>query len=151
MRFPRLLKAGWLAAAVALSASAGAMPEFSFNTADLPEEGRVVLFSTHVVEDVAVACERVLVLAGGELVFDGQPGDLAAVAAGEVWEARVGGDEESTLGADAILVDRVPDDDGGARLRLLSPMAPFPSARPVEPTLEDGYLKLVGGHEEDAP
>ena len=44
MRFPRLLKAGWLAAAVALSASAGAMPEFSFNTADLPEEGRVVLF-----------------------------------------------------------------------------------------------------------
>lgn len=114
-------------------------------------EGRVVLFSTHVVEDVAVACERVLVLAGGELVFDGQPGDLAAVAAGEVWEARVGRDEESTLGADAILVDRVPDDDGGARLRLLSPMAPFLSARPVEPTLEDGYLKLVGGHGEEAP
>jgi len=33
-------------------------------------EGRVVLFSTHVVEDVSVACERVLVLAGGRLVFD---------------------------------------------------------------------------------
>ena len=33
-------------------------------------QGRIVLFSTHVVEDVAVACPRVLVMAGGRVVFD---------------------------------------------------------------------------------
>ena len=38
-------------------------------------EDRIVLFSTHVVEDVAVACERVL--ARGRLVFDGHPETLS--------------------------------------------------------------------------
>ncbi len=35
-------------------------------------KGRVVLLSTHVVEDVAVACERVIVMARGSVVFNGQ-------------------------------------------------------------------------------
>ena len=47
---------------------------------------RIVLFSTHVVEDVAVACQRVLVLAHGRLVFDGEPSALSSAALGKVWE-----------------------------------------------------------------
>ena len=51
---------------------------------------RIVLFSTHVVEDVEVACQRVLVLARGRLLFDGEPGALADTASGRVWELRTG-------------------------------------------------------------
>jgi ABC-type multidrug transport system ATPase subunit len=49
-------------------------------------EGRIVFFSTHVVEDAAVACERVIVLARGRVAFDGLPLGLSEQARGKVWE-----------------------------------------------------------------
>jgi len=107
-------------------------------------EGRVVLFSTHVVEDVAVACRRVVVLARGAVVWDGEPGALAEAARGRVWEAHLEPAGEAELPDDAVVVDRVPEEDGRVRLRLLCGERPHPEARPADPTLQDGYLVLVG-------
>ena len=108
-------------------------------------EGRVVLFSTHVVEDVAVACERVLVFARGRLVFDESPANLAEQAEGRVWELWLPeGDAEARLPQGALIVDQVPGASGEVRSRVLSDEAPHPDARSVEPTAEDGYLWLVG-------
>jgi ABC-type multidrug transport system ATPase subunit len=112
-------------------------------------EGRVVLFSTHVVEDVAVACERVVVMARGVIVFDGEPADLADEAQGRVWQVELSTDDadafESGSGQGAV-VDRVPQGEARARLRALAGSRPHPEARPQEPTLEDGYLWLVRSH-----
>jgi ABC-type multidrug transport system ATPase subunit len=105
---------------------------------------RVVLFSTHVVEDVAVACERVIVLARGSVVFDGGPALLADEAAGRVWEARLSPGEVERLPENALMVDQVPEADGSSRVRILCEEQPHPEARQAEPTLEDGYLRLVG-------
>jgi ABC-type multidrug transport system ATPase subunit len=108
-------------------------------------EGRVVLFSTHVVEDVSVACERVLVLAGGRLVFDASPALLAERAEGRVWELWLPeGAAEAGLPDGALIVDQVPGAGGEVRSRVLSEQAPHPRARAVPPTAEDGYLWLVG-------
>ncbi len=104
--------------------------------------GRVVLFSTHVVEDVAVACGRVIVMRRGEVVFDGEPARLADEARGKVWRLCLPADEEA--GLEGRVIDRVPEADGTARLRLLASVSPHPAAEIVEPTLEDGYLVLVG-------
>ncbi len=104
--------------------------------------GRVVLFSTHVVEDVAVACERVLVMRRGEVVFDGEPAALAEHARGCVWSLRVGSDDQDEV--EGRMIDRVPLDDGMAQLRVLASKRPHRRAEPLEPTLEDGYLALVG-------
>jgi ABC-2 type transport system ATP-binding protein len=109
-----------------------------------------VLFSTHVVEDVAVACERVIVLARGRLVFDGSPADLALEARGRVWELAVTTDARPELAAGAQIVDQVPQPGGGSRLRVLHHARPHPDATPGEPTLEDGYLRLVEAGEEAA-
>ncbi len=107
-------------------------------------EGRIVLFSTHVVEDVEVACERVIVLARGRVVFDGLPADLAEAADGRVWVARLAPDEQGTLPPEALVVDQAPEADGTVRLRVLHATAPVPTAEPTAPSLEDGYLWLVG-------
>lgn len=104
--------------------------------------GRVVLFSTHVVEDVAVACERVLVMRKGEIVFDGEPEALAEHAHGRVWSLQIRPEDEASL--TGRMVDRVPLDDGTARLRVLADSSPHPTAEALDPTLEDGYLALVG-------
>ncbi len=107
-------------------------------------EGRIVLFSTHVVEDVEVACERVIVMAGGRVVFDGIPEELSATAEGKVWVVMLDPAASATLPAGVLLVDQVPQDDGRLRSRVVSVDRPLPTAEPVAPTLEDGYLWLVG-------
>ncbi len=104
---------------------------------------RIVLFSTHVVEDVAVACERVLVLTGGRMVFDGEPAALSREAEGRVWSWTAPGDEEPELPQTSVLADRQPEPDGSSRLRVLAADRPDQRAEPVEPTLEDGYLWLA--------
>jgi multidrug efflux pump subunit AcrB/ABC-type multidrug transport system ATPase subunit len=107
-------------------------------------EGRVVLFSTHVVEDVEVSCERVIVFARGRIVFDGAPPKLADEAQGRVWVARLEPGAESRLPAGAFVVDEVPEADGRTRTRILSAEPPTAESSPASPTLEDGYLWLVG-------
>jgi multidrug efflux pump subunit AcrB/ABC-type multidrug transport system ATPase subunit len=112
-------------------------------------EGRVVLFSTHVVEDVAVACERVIVLARGAVVFDGEPARLATAATGNVWEAKITPEQESELSEGSLVVDHVPEADGRSRLRIICHGSPHHQARAIEPSLEDGYLVLVGKRDEE--
>ena len=104
-------------------------------------EGRVVLFSTHVVEDVEVACERVIVMAKGRQVFDGEPARLSDAAVGKVWQATLTQAELEQLKAN--VVDEVPELSGSVRVRILDDAQPHPSATQVAPSLEDGYLWLV--------
>jgi ABC-type multidrug transport system ATPase subunit len=106
-------------------------------------EGRVVLFSTHVVEDVAVSCRRVIVMTAGRISYDGKPAELARVAVGKTWEVRQVPGRPFDLPPDSKLVDEVPDAGGGMRLRILSETKPHEDATPVVPGIEDGYLQLM--------
>ncbi len=111
-------------------------------------QDRIVLFSTHVVEDVAVACDRVLVLAGGQLVFDGEPNALAEIAVGKVWEARTPTDVAFELPVGAILAEEAPCVGGETVRRVLAEAPPTPDATPLAARLEDGYLWLISRPEE---
>ncbi|MEU6796662.1 ABC transporter ATP-binding protein [Nonomuraea wenchangensis] len=94
-------------------------------------ESRVVVLSTHQTEDVAALCERVVVMRDGRAVFDGTPGELAAVADGRVWLS-------DAPPATSELFWRTAD----GRYRTLG--APPPAADAVAPGVEDGYLMLLG-------
>ena len=43
-----------------------------------------------------------------------------------------------------MVVDQVPEGAGMVRTRMLAAERPFEDALPIAPTLEDGYLWLVG-------
>ena len=107
-------------------------------------EDRIVLFSTHVVEDVSVACDRVLVLADSRKRFDGSPSDLAQFASGRVWEITLDVDEAFEVPEGAILAEETPTLDGQTRRRIIADDSPHPSASSLSATLEDGYLWLIG-------
>jgi ABC-2 type transport system ATP-binding protein len=97
-------------------------------------EGRTVLLSTHQTEDVAMLCNRVVVLAGGRVRFDGTPAGLTDRAAGRVWssaERAAGARASWRTGTGAFR--NVGDPPTGADL--------------LEPTLEDGYLLLLDAQE----
>ena len=91
-----------------------------------------LLLSTHQTEDVAALCERVVVLAGGTVRFDGAVTDLVATAVGQVWLADEPGD-------DALVSWRT----GTGRHHVVGGRPPV-GADPAEPTLEDAYLLMLG-------
>jgi ABC-2 type transport system ATP-binding protein len=91
-----------------------------------------VLLSTHQTEDVAALCERVVVLAGGRVHFDGAVADLVGTAVGRVWLADEPGD-------DALVSWRT----GTGRHHVVGGTPP-PGASPAEPTVEDAYLLMLG-------
>jgi ABC-2 type transport system ATP-binding protein len=91
-----------------------------------------VLLSTHQTEDVAALCERVVVLAGGTVRFDGAVTDLVATARGRVWLA-------DAPGEDALASWRT----GTGRHHVVGGAPPV-GADPAEPTLEDAYLLMLG-------
>ena len=90
-----------------------------------------VLLSTHQTEDVTALCERVIVLAGGGVRFDGTPPSLAATASGRVWIA----DDRNDA---ALLAWRM----GDGRYRHVG--NPPPGATLVDATIDDAYLLMVG-------
>ena len=106
-------------------------------------ESRIVLFSTHVVEDVAISCERVLVIAKSRLRYDGTPSDLALNAEGCVWERRIDEGQETSLPEGAILAEEAPDAQGTTVQRIIWNQQPTEDATPLTARPEDGYLWLL--------
>jgi ABC-2 type transport system ATP-binding protein len=114
--------------------TAGLDPEQRLRFREIVSEraaDRTVLLSTHQTEDVAALCPRVVVMLDGVALFDGTPADLTEVATGRVWLAP----ERSPT---ARLSWRTPE---GAHRNIGEAPA---GANLVAPTLEDGYLLLVG-------
>lgn len=103
---------------------------------------RVVILSTHVVADVESACGALAVLDRGRIVFTGTPDELARRAEGKVWSLTLPPDELGRLQGVRILARRQTDE--GVQIRCLADRPPLSSARPVPPSLEDGYMVTVG-------
>ena len=99
-------------------------------------ETSTVVISTHQTEDVAALCERVVVLDGGRVLFDGTVTDMVGQAAGRVWMAA----ERDPVAQHAWRT-------GSGRFRHVGD--PPRSAEIIEPALEDAYLLLVGGAARD--
>ena len=85
-------------------------------------ESATVVISTHQTEDVAALCERVVVLDGGRVLFDGTVTDMVAQAAGRVWMAA-----ERRPGGPARLAHRAPV---GSATSATRPRRPSSSSRP---------------------
>ena len=106
-------------------------------------EDRVVVLSTHIVSDVEATASDVAVLHDGELLVHDRPSALIDRADGAVWEWVV---SESEL--DAVershTVSATTRRRDGVRVRVVAEESPAPDADPVDPTLEDAYLYVVG-------
>ncbi len=106
---------------------------------------RIVLLSTHIVEDVAVLCPRFAVIRGGRLVTNTTPSEAREAIDGTIYEGSIPGDKYEELMADpgrcvtqAYLVE------GRNRVRVYEPKGEPPEGfAPVAATLEDAYLVSI--------
>ena len=108
---------------------------------------RIVLFSTHIVEDISGSCNRLAVLNAGRILYEGTPQAMRDLARGHAWEAVVSEEALSRIDAQVNVIShlRAPD---GIRVRFLAADAvPGIAAAPVEPTLEDAYIYVLRSKE----
>jgi ABC-type multidrug transport system ATPase subunit len=104
---------------------------------------RIVIFSTHIIEDISSSCNKVAVLLEGKVKFVGTPKELIDRTRGNVWQAHV---QESELGKVRQTTNVVHHmrDAGKVRVRILAEKQPLVEAKQVTPTLEDAYMWLMG-------
>jgi ABC-type multidrug transport system ATPase subunit len=109
---------------------------------------RIVIFSTHIVEDISGSCNRLAVLKTGKLLYSGTPQSMRDLTEGRVWEALIPEDKFIQLEENLDLITHVRN-PGGVRARFLSedPLSEL-DAQPVDPNLEDAYLFLLRHGEE---
>ncbi len=104
-------------------------------------ENRVVILSTHVVEDISQTCERLAVLDHGMLAFDGQTRQLIASAEGHTWQFLAA--PGHPIPEQWTLISALPQrDETLYRVVGPEPHSMAPTAQPVAPALEDGYVWL---------
>jgi ABC-2 type transport system ATP-binding protein len=126
--------------------TAGLDPEerlrFYHLLAELAED-RIVLLSTHIVEDVAVLCPQFAVIRGGKLVTKTTPRAARAAIENTIFEGTLSPSElpelrQSRTVTQAILVE------GRHRVRIHEPGGSVPPGfERVTPTLEDAYLVFM--------
>jgi len=103
---------------------------------------RVVIFSTHIIEDIASSCDRVAILNRGELKYLGAPAQMANLAKGNVWQCIVEDKEFEKINRKFKVVHHVTIDQK-IRVRILADKKPLSEAVNVAPSLEDAYLWLL--------
>ena len=101
-------------------------------------QNRLVLLSTHIIEDVQSVCDQIVVINHGSILFAGTPEQMIQAAQGHVgvfWE-------EEAFQDDSLHITARINTSQGIRCRAVAEALPA-YAQPEEPSLQDAYLYLI--------
>ncbi len=102
---------------------------------------RVVLLSTHIVEDIGQTCRDLAILAKGQILFRGSPTELTKAAENHVWTLTMQGMEKPNHDLTVVSMLHLAE---GTQYRLVGSNAKdYANAQPAQPGLEDGYVWLM--------
>ncbi len=130
--------------------TAGLDPEERYRFLNLLSDvsrDRVVILSTHIVEDIRDLCEQVAIMGDGEILEQGQPDKLLANIRDRVWL--------KTLPTNALveckekyLVLSTRFRSGHLQVHVLHDGQPEPGFKLIEPGLEDVYFRVLQRNQE---
>jgi multidrug efflux pump subunit AcrB/ABC-type multidrug transport system ATPase subunit len=103
---------------------------------------RIVIFSTHIIEDISSSCNQVAVVDKGELKYYGVPEKMVDMAVGKVWQFLIDKELFEEKLDKSLVVHNIQDGDR-IQVRYISVEEPYPGAVQVEANLEDAYLCLL--------
>lgn len=107
-------------------------------------ENRTVLFSTHVVEDLAAVCNQLAVMKKGQFLYAGSIKELVRAAKGHVWICRLRDEVQAREIEKKYHISSKQLSEDGVQIRLISEKMPNVECVSVDPTLEDAYIYISG-------
>ena len=105
---------------------------------------RIVIFSTHIIEDISSSCNQVAVVNRGELCYAGHPNDMVKLAEGFVWQFSIPAKDFDSFPMKERVIHHMRNGDQ-IKIRFLSAEKPAEDAVVVKPVLEEAYLCILKG------
>ena len=102
----------------------------------------IVIFSTHIIEDISSSCNQVAIVNKGELKYYGTPPDMLRFAENQVWQFSISPLEFEVKLDPQYVVLHIQDGEN-IQVRYISAESPYDGAVRVEANLEDAYLCLL--------
>jgi len=103
---------------------------------------RIVIFSTHIIEDISSSCNQVAVINKGDLKYFGTPNDMVNMGNKFVWQFTIPAKDFDSIDDKKLVVHHMRDGEN-IKVRCLSVDKPSEDAVNVSPHLEDAYLCLL--------
>ncbi len=103
---------------------------------------RIVIFSTHIIEDISSSCNQVAVINRGDLKYLGTPTDMVKMGENFVWQFSIPAKEFDDFANKQLIVHHMRDGEN-IKVRCLAQEKPTDDAVNVSPHLEDAYLCLL--------
>ena len=102
------------------------------------KEDKIIIISTHIVEDVETCCNKMIIMNDGKIFKMGNSEEIISIARGKVFEVKQG------IGIDSNwYVEKTFFRNGEEFLRVLSNKKE--EYKSLEPTIEDGYMCILKG------
>jgi len=105
---------------------------------------RIVIFSTHIIEDISSSCNQVGVINRGDLKYLGTPNDMVKMGDKFVWQFSIPAKEFDDFANKQLIVHHMREGEN-IKVRCLAQEKPTEDAVNVSPHLEDAYLCLLKG------
>jgi len=103
---------------------------------------RIVIFSTHIIEDISSSCNQVAVINRGNLKYFGTPNEMVDIGKGFVWQFSMPAGDFDNFANKQLVVHHMRDGEN-IKVRCLAKEKPSDDAINVSPHLEDAYLCLL--------
>ena len=106
-------------------------------------ETRTVIFSTHVIEDIASICNKLGIMQKGNLIFNGEISELLNNAENHVWNCLITNEKEILELSRYATISSKQYVDGKIMTKIISEEKPRIDCIRAEVTLEDAYLYMM--------
>lgn len=106
---------------------------------------RIILLSTHIVNDLMCFADQILILKDGNFVESGSISNLLNKFSNKIWE--ISTDDITKLRNEQITILNKSMSAPGNKFRIFSETKPSKCSKSINPTLEDIYLYYFSGSE----
>lgn len=110
-------------------------------------ETRTVIFSTHVIEDIASTCNKLGIMQKGNLIFNGEISELLKNADNHVWNCLITNEKEILELSRYATISSKQYVNGNIMTKIISEEKPRIDCIRAEVTLEDAYLYMMKMYE----
>lgn len=103
----------------------------------------IVIFSTHIVDDVKELCTDMAILNGGKILSQSTPKELVSKLAGKIWKTTSAREAIDTIQNKHNVISSSFNDTNDLDVRVYSDTSPGTDFQSVQATLEDVYFTTL--------